>query len=79
MTNKETIDRTNKELGYGDKSKIARLAGIHKLSVNRFFNGKEAELKEETQSKIMDAALQLIMERLKREKAQSKKINKLLD
>lgn len=79
MANRDIIERLNKEMRYGDKMEIARRTGLHKLSVNRFFNGKEDEMTEDTQSKIMTAALEIIEERQKREKAIEKKTNKLLD
>lgn len=79
MTSKETIEKVNKELRYGDKRNIARRTGLSKYSINRFFNGKEEELIDDTHNKIMDAALCIIDERQKRVKAIAKKTNNLLD
>jgi len=78
MANREIIERLNNEMRYGDKMEIARRTGLHKLSVNRFFNGKEDEMIEDTQSKIMTAALSIIEERQKRAKEIAIKTSSLL-
>ncbi|MFZ4705478.1 MAG: hypothetical protein ACOYMF_05665 [Bacteroidales bacterium] len=78
MTNRETIEKVNKELRYGDKSEIAQMTSLSKHTVNRFFNGKEADLVEDTHVKIMNAALMLIEGRQKSTKDLADKINNLL-
>jgi hypothetical protein len=79
MTNRETIQKVNKEMRYGDKAEIAKRAGISKFSVNRFFNGREEELIADTHNKILTAALDIIETRQKQGKAIAKKTNTLLD
>lgn len=69
MANKETIERVNNELRYGDKGEIATITGLSKVTVNRFFNGKSEDLVEDTHNKIMDAALIIIEDRQRRAKA----------
>ena len=78
MANRETIKKVNNELRYGDKRVLASRTGLSVLTVNRFFNGKENELIEDTHTKIMTAALEIIEERQKREKALEKKTNSIL-
>ena len=79
MTNRETIEKVNKEMRYGDKAEIAKRTGLSKFSVNRFFNGKEEELIADTHNKIMGAALDIIDARQKQGKAIAEKTNTLLD
>jgi DNA-binding LacI/PurR family transcriptional regulator len=69
MANKETIERVNNELRYGDKGEIATITGLSKVTVNRFFNGKSEDLVDDTHNKIMDAALIIIEDRQRRAKA----------
>lgn len=79
MANRETIEKVNKEMRYGDKMEIARRTGLSKFSVNRFFNGKEEALIADTHNKIMTAALDIIDARQKQSKAIAKKTNILID
>ena len=79
MTSRETIEKVNKEMRYGDKAEIAKRTGLSKFSVNRFFNGKEEELIADTHNKIMGAALDIIDARQKQGKAIAEKTNTLLD
>lgn len=79
MTNKETISKVNKELRYGDKTVIAKATGLSRFSVVRFFNGKENEMVEDSQTKIMDAALAIIDSRKKTRDRIEKKTNALID
>jgi len=78
MASKETIQKVNNEMRYGDKAEIARRTGLSKYSVNRFFNGKEEELIADTHNKIMGAALDIIDARQKQSKANAKKTNILI-
>ncbi|HZK69309.1 MAG TPA: hypothetical protein VFC36_06915 [Paludibacter sp.] len=78
MTNKETIGKINGELRYGDKKRIANEMQLHVVTINSFFNGKEEKLIEDTQTRIMSAALKIIEERQKRARSIEKKTNDLL-
>lgn len=78
MANREIIEKVNKELRYGDKAEIAQMTKLSKFTVNRFFNGKEQELVEDTHVKIMNAALLLIEERQNSSKELDRKLNDLL-
>lgn len=78
MTNRETIEKVNAKLRMGDKKQIACDVSLHVVTINSFFNGKEDKLIEDTQSRIMSAALKIIEERQKKEKAIEKKTNDLL-
>ena len=75
---KETIDRLKERLLYGDQGKIARFSGVSKVTVNRFYNGKEQEITEEIQEKIIKATHDLIESRQKTQKAIVKKTNQIL-
>ena len=78
MTNRETIGKINRELRYGDKKRIASEMQLHVVTINSFFNGKEDKLIEDTQARIMSAALKIIEERQKRARSIQKKTNDLL-
>ena len=78
MTNREKIQKVNQELRYGDKKEIAKMTSLSNLTVNRFFNGKEEELIEDTHSKIMNAALTLIHQRRLRAQELNNQITKIL-
>jgi len=79
MTSKDTIEKINNELRYGDKAEIAAKAGLSRFSVVRFFNGKENEMVEDSQTKIMEAALEIISMRKKRKSRIEKKTNAIID
>jgi AcrR family transcriptional regulator len=78
MANRATIEKVNVQMRYGDKAEIARRTGLSKFSVNRFFNRKEEELIADSHNKIMSAALDIIADRQKDEKAIEKKTDSLL-
>ncbi|MCX6222435.1 MAG: hypothetical protein NTZ69_15800 [Bacteroidia bacterium] len=79
MTNKDTIEKVNRELRYGDKTVISQQTGLSRYSVVRFFNGKEHEMIEDSQSRIMEAALEIISQRKKRKSRIEKKTNSIID
>ena len=60
MINRETIEKLKQNIGYGDQGRIARLAGVSKVTVNRFFNGKEDFVTDSIRSKIVEATNDLI-------------------
>jgi DNA-binding LacI/PurR family transcriptional regulator len=78
MANRETIEKVNSELQRGDKSIITQSTGLSKLTINRFFNGKEDRLIEDTHTRIMNAALKLIEDRQNRARDLANKTNNLL-
>lgn len=73
MVTKETALKLEKELRYGDKRRIAKLAGFDPLTVIRFYNGEISKLSSETQEKVLTASLALLADRQKRSKALEKK------
>jgi hypothetical protein len=79
MTNKDTIKKVNQELRYGDKTVISQQTGLSRFSVVRFFNGKEHEMVEDSQTKIMEAALGIIGQRKKRKNRIEKLTNSIID
>ncbi len=79
MTNKGTIDKINRELRYGDKTVIAKNTGLSRFSVVRFFNGKEHEMVEDSQMKIVEAALLILDSRKKNRSRIEKKTNAIID
>jgi hypothetical protein len=78
MINKEGIEKINELLREGNKRLVAKKAGVHWVTVYNFFGGKEDLVGGDTQIKIMDAALEVLKDRQKREKAIAKKTNSLL-
>lgn len=76
---KETIEKLKEKLGHGDQGKIARFSGVSKMTVNRFYNGKDAEITDEIKSKIVRATLELIESRQKAQKEIIRKTNQILN
>ncbi len=79
MINKDLIKKLNAALKRGDQRKIARLAGISKPTVNRFLNGNADCVSEETADLIIDKVGILIKERSKRNAANERKIEKIIN
>lgn len=77
MTSKETIDAIEKQLQMGDKMEIARRTGFSKVTINRFFNGSEKEMGEDTQMTVIAAGLAIIEERNQRRAELKGKIEQL--
>ena len=76
---KETIEKLKEKLGHGDQGKIARFSGVSKMTVNRFYNGKDAEITDEIKSKIVRATLELIEGRQRAQKEIIRKTNQILN
>ena len=76
---KETIEKLKEKLGHGDQGKIARFSGVSKMTVNRFYNGKDAEITDEIKSKIVRATLELIKGRQRAQKEIIRKTNQILN
>lgn len=72
---KDSIKKLNAHLRAGDQAKIAKLMGISQPTVNRFLNGNEDCVSEETASKIIEKAAIVIKDRKKR----NAKIEKLIE
>lgn len=76
---KETIEKLKEKLGHGDQGRIARFSGVSKVTVNRFYNGKDGEITEEIRLKIIRATNDLIDARQKVQKELAKKTNQILN
>jgi DNA-binding LacI/PurR family transcriptional regulator len=76
---REIIEQLKGLLIYGDQGKIARFSGVSKVTINRFYNGKEEEVSEEIQAKIVRATHDLIEARQKTQKAIVKKTMQILN
>ena len=74
MINKESIKKLNDHLRKGDQSKIAMLAGVSKPTVNRFLNGNDDCVSEETASRIIEKAAIVIKARKKLQEKNEKMI-----
>lgn len=66
------IKKLNNSLKHGDQAQIAKLAGISSAHVNRFLNGNEDCVSEETITKILTAAATVIKNRGKLKKKNDK-------
>jgi hypothetical protein len=78
MTIRKDIVMLNNQLQRGDKQKLSKMSGVSMPTIIRFFNGDEEMIIEETQNKIIDAALILIKQRKERAKDRSKLISSIL-
>lgn len=76
---KEIIEGLKAKLGYGDQGKIARSAGVSKVTVNRFYNGKDGEIVDTIKEKILSATIEILDNRAKVQKAILKKTNQILN
>lgn len=65
---KADIKKLNDSLKHGEQAKIAIIAGVSKPHVNRFLNGNEDSVSEETITKILKAAATVIKNRSKQQK-----------
>lgn len=75
MITKEDIKKLNGHLKKGDQKSIAELSGISALTVNRFFNGNEDCVSDDTASQIIINASKIINNRNK----MNRKAKKLID
>ena len=78
MANKEIIEKVKTGLQKGDYLLIATSTGVNISTVNNLFNGREGSILEDMRARIIDAALVLIDQRIKRDKAIKKKTTLLL-
>jgi hypothetical protein len=69
MFTKETAQKLENQLRYGDKRRISKLAGCSPLSVVRFFNGEIDKISPELQDNIIEQTNFLLNDRQKRAKA----------
>ena len=77
MIDREKIQKLNASLRKGDQKEIARLSGISALTVNRFLNGNEDCVSDETASLIVSNAAKIIKKRSDLKKASEKLIDSL--
>lgn len=78
MENKNLIKELNDQLKKGDQKSIADQSGIDRSIVNRFLNGKEPNIGDERATLIIDAAVNIISARANLNKANERKITKIL-
>lgn len=78
MIERHLIEKVKKQMRTGDFQNTALRAGLSKVTINRFFNGDETALAEDTHTRIMDAVLDILAERQLKVKALEKKTNKIL-
>lgn len=77
MIDKQKILKLNKSLKKGDQKAIAELSGISALTVNRFFNGNEDSVSDESAALIIESATKIIKQRSKMIKASEKLIDSI--
>lgn len=75
--NKEKILKLNKSLRKGDQKAIAELSGISAVTVNRFLNGNEDSVSDESAALIIEFAVKVIKQRSKLKKASDKLIDSI--
>lgn len=79
MAIRKDIVMLNSQLQRGDKQKLSKMSGVSMPTIIRFFNRDEEMIIEETQNKIIDAALILIKQRKERAKDRAKLISSILN
>ena len=77
MITKNKLFKLNKSLKKGDQKAIAELSGISSATVNRFLNGKDDCVSDETASLIILNASEIIKKRNKLKSANEKIINSI--
>lgn len=78
MTDKSLIKKLAAQLQYGEQAKIARLTGISKPQVYRFFAGMDGVISEEKIDQIIEKTELIFKERAKSEARKTKRIEKLI-
>lgn len=74
---KQDIQKLNSHLKKGDQKAISEASGISTVTVNRFLNGNEDCVSDETAAVIISAAAKIIKERNRLNKASQKLINSI--
>lgn len=77
MIDKQKILKLNKSLKQGDQKAIAELSGISAITVNRFLNGNEDMVSDESAALIIESAVKIIKQRSKLAKASGKLIDSI--
>jgi len=77
MIDKQKILKLNKSLKKGDQKAIAELSGISTITVNRFLNGNEDSVSDESAALIVESAVKIIKQRSKLAKASGKLIDSI--
>ena len=77
MITKKKLFKLNESLRKGDQKEIARLSGISTVTINRFLNGSEFFVSDETAAKIIEHAANIIKQRNKLKAASEKIINSI--
>lgn len=77
MIDKQKILKLNKSLKKGDQKTIAELSGISTITVNRFLNGNEDSVSDESAALIIESAVKIIKQRSKLAKASGKLIDSI--
>lgn len=62
---KAEINKLNSQLRKGDKKEISELSGLSRVTINKFFKGKEDRIAEENVTKILKASATVIRNREK--------------
>jgi len=74
---KKDIEKLNAHLKKGDQKAICELTGLSNVTVNKFFNGNEDNLTDDSITKIVVAAKKVIDKRSQLNKANARLINSL--
>lgn len=77
MIDKQKILKLNQSLKKGDQKTISELSGVAPITINRFFNGNEDSVSDETAALIIKSATGIIKERSKLKKASEKLIDSI--
>lgn len=77
MIDKERILKLNKSLKKGDQKAIAELSGISSVTVNRFLNGNEDCVSDETAALIVEHAVKVVKDRSQLNKGSEKLIDSI--
>jgi hypothetical protein len=65
MISKKLIEKLKDTLGRGDQARIAKLAGLSKVTVHRFMKGINSDVSDESAAKIIKTAAIVVRDRKK--------------
>ena len=77
MAANKLIQKLKQSLKKGDQKEIATMAGVTQMTVNRFLNGQEYAVSDQTAVKILDAAAEVIRENKKKASQKNTKLTRL--
>lgn len=79
MTTKDSIQKLSATLKHGDMKAIAIASGLTPATISRYFKGEEGLISDANEAKIIEAARQVIENRLNLKKKNQRTIDKIIN